>query len=84
MDDADRAQQYIDELNDLALEEHRRKHNSPRPPLNLRGDGEAGGVTSCLDCGLPIPELRRQAAPGCTRCVPCQVEFEMGRSRRTV
>ncbi|WP_084312824.1 TraR/DksA C4-type zinc finger protein [Desulfobulbus elongatus] len=30
----------------------------------------------CDDCGEPIPEARRQAAPGCTRCVFCQQRFE--------
>lgn len=35
-------------------------------------------VTSyeCEDCGEEIPEGRREAAPGCTRCVRCQTEFE--------
>ena len=28
--------------------------------------------TSCEDCGEPIPEARRLALPGVTRCVPCQ------------
>ena len=34
----------------------------------------AGGEsrTSCEDCGEPIPEARRRALPGATRCVPCQ------------
>ena len=26
----------------------------------------------CLDCGDDIPERRRQAVAGCTRCVDCQ------------
>ena len=34
----------------------------------------------CEECGAPIPEKRRQAAPGCTRCIRCQEDFE--RSRR--
>ena len=32
----------------------------------------------CDDCGEPIPEARRQAVPGCTRCVFCQEYFEHG------
>lgn len=32
----------------------------------------------CEDCGDPIPEARRQAVPGCTRCVVCQEYFEKG------
>ena len=33
-------------------------------------------LTHCEDCGEPIPERRRQAVPGCTRCVACQALFE--------
>lgn len=32
----------------------------------------------CDDCGDPIPEARRQAVLGCTRCVYCQEYFEHG------
>lgn len=32
----------------------------------------------CEDCGSPIPEARRKAVPGCTRCVLCQAYFEHG------
>ncbi|MBF0802940.1 MULTISPECIES: TraR/DksA family transcriptional regulator [unclassified Neisseria] len=32
----------------------------------------------CDDCGDPIPEERRKAVPGCTRCVYCQEYFEHG------
>ena len=28
--------------------------------------------SECIDCGEPIPEARRQAMPGVTRCVSCQ------------
>ena len=30
----------------------------------------------CEDCGNPIPEGRRRAMPGCTRCIECQELFE--------
>lgn len=30
----------------------------------------------CIDCGEPIPEERRTAYPGCTRCIDCQEEYE--------
>ena len=36
--------------------------------------GEA--AEECEDCGEPIPEARRKAAPGCTRCIGCQQHFE--------
>lgn len=29
-------------------------------------------LTECEDCGEDIPEPRRQAIKGCTRCVWCQ------------
>jgi len=28
--------------------------------------------TECIDCGEPIPQARRQAAPWAKRCVYCQ------------
>lgn len=31
---------------------------------------------TCEDCGEEIPEKRRQAVPGCTRCVACQLQAE--------
>jgi phage/conjugal plasmid C-4 type zinc finger TraR family protein len=31
----------------------------------------------CIDCGEEIPEARRLAVPGCTRCVECQADFEL-------
>ena len=34
--------------------------------------------THCLDCGNPIPELRR-ALGGILRDVPCQTAFEQGK-----
>ncbi len=41
---------------------------------------ENNGVshTECEDCGEPIPETRRQAVPGCTRCILCQTYLEEG------
>jgi len=30
----------------------------------------------CEDCGGRIPERRRQAVPGCTKCISCQEEAE--------
>jgi len=34
------------------------------------------GRIRCEDCDAPIPERRRKAVPGCTRCVECQAEIE--------
>lgn len=33
-------------------------------------------AAECEDCGEPIPEPRRLAVPGCTRCVACQADLE--------
>lgn len=34
------------------------------------------GLSHCEDCGEPIPEARRNAVRGCTRCVQCQTDAE--------
>jgi phage/conjugal plasmid C-4 type zinc finger TraR family protein len=31
----------------------------------------------CTDCTAEIPEARRKAVPGCTRCVACQERHEI-------
>lgn len=33
-------------------------------------------AAECVDCGEPIPEGRREAAPWATRCVDCQQRHE--------
>ncbi|WP_265497967.1 TraR/DksA family transcriptional regulator [Providencia rustigianii] len=33
----------------------------------------------CEDCDNPIPEQRRIASVGCTRCIDCQTIFELKR-----
>jgi phage/conjugal plasmid C-4 type zinc finger TraR family protein len=35
-------------------------------------------LARCKDCGEPIPEARRLAIPGCTRCRACQEAYENG------
>lgn len=30
----------------------------------------------CEECGDPIPEARRKAQPGCTRCTECQEHYD--------
>jgi len=37
--------------------------------------------THCEECGAPIPEKRRIAAKGCTRCAECQAEKEESERR---
>lgn len=38
------------------------------------------GSSICHNCGDEIPEERRRAVPGATKCIWCQAEAE-GRSR---
>lgn len=38
--------------------------------------GKAPAMWYCEDCLLAIPEARRLAVPGCTRCVECQAMVE--------
>lgn len=38
----------------------------------------SGAAPNCEECGEPIPEPRRKAAPGCRYCVACQNWLEQG------
>lgn len=40
---------------------------------------DAPSALECVDCGDAIPEARRIAVPGCTRCRDCQEEHDGGR-----
>lgn len=68
MDEADIAQRNQELLERRNLEAH------------LAGMPQGESADECEDCGAMIPEARRKAAPGCTRCIGCQHKFE--RSRR--
>ena len=63
-DDMDLAQGINEEHLVDALAEHRRRQ--PK--------GESR--THCEDCEDEIPEARRKASPGCTRCIDCQTTLE--------
>lgn len=67
MDDADIAQRNQEYLDGVAM----------RPRLAAIPRGAA--LAECEECGEPIPEARRTAAPGCTRCIRCQHTFERER-----
>lgn len=64
MDEADFAQQSREHFDQLALQRQ----------LDRMPQGES--ATECEDCGNPIPEKRRQAMPGCKRCIHCQHHHE--------
>lgn len=38
--------------------------------------GSAPAMWYCEDCLVAIPDARRLAVPGCTRCVECQERVE--------
>ena len=65
MDDLDRAKTLSDMHTKFSIEAARRKADPGRE-----------SALECEDCGCPIPERRRQAVPGCVRCVRCQEEDE--------
>jgi len=64
MDEADIAQRDRELYDRLALQRQ----------LNSMPQGES--AAACEACGGVIPEERRQAAPGCTRCILCQTRIE--------
>ena len=64
MDEIDRAEEANQAFLDAVLAAHYRNR--------LHGDS----ATHCEDCHSSIPEERREAAPGCTRCIKCQSAFE--------
>jgi phage/conjugal plasmid C-4 type zinc finger TraR family protein len=37
------------------------------------------GKADCVDCGVDIPAKRREAVPGCTRCIECERSAEVRR-----
>jgi phage/conjugal plasmid C-4 type zinc finger TraR family protein len=60
------------ELAELAIsQELERRINLARRHLEA-----SVSLPECEDCERPIPEKRRLAVPGCTRCVECQEIFE--------
>lgn len=64
MDEVERSKEDQDRFDREALERQ----------LARMPTGES--AEECEDCGDPIPEERRQAYRGCTRCVKCQARAE--------
>jgi len=63
----DRASDLEQLQREEALARHRRPAAGP-------------SYSHCEDCGDDIPAIRRQAVPGCTRCIVCQeVQERSGR-----
>lgn len=42
----------------------------------VRNTVESESEEFCIDCDNEIPEKRRQAVKGCTRCIHCQSKHE--------
>ncbi len=63
-DEIDQAQHHNEWHQRLALKQAQAKASTQ--PSRLE----------CLDCEEPIPEARRQAVPGCKRCIDCQTLHE--------
>jgi phage/conjugal plasmid C-4 type zinc finger TraR family protein len=89
-DEMDRVQAVNEWWQEECLAEHFRGRGTGDrgPGKQVRGtwDREPGNaVTSptspvpsprCISCGEEIPEARRQAMPGCRRCIDCQTLYE--------
>ena len=69
MDDADRAQAHMDEINRLSDEER-----ASRPVLTADDSAD-----NCEECGDQIPSARQIAVPGVSMCVECAGNFEKKR-----
>lgn len=65
----DRAQARELQLRQDALRDQARR-------AGLAGKTVDDSATECIDCDALIPQARRQAIPGCQRCVKCQAIFE--------
>ena len=64
MDDADRADSLIEDAMQIGINK-------------IRVSMPTGtSATECEDCEEPIPDLRRNASPGCTKCITCQTLAE--------
>lgn len=72
MDDADRASAIEALERDSAIQRQRLRQPA--------GKGRA----VCIDCGDEIPQPRRRAVPGVTRCAPCQCEEEQRHQHETL
>jgi len=78
-DEIDQAQANDEFFRELALRSRRPLSvpvSDEKMETAFTDTDDGHGQRICLDCGEPIPEARRKAVPGCTRCVTCQTEFE--------
>jgi len=71
MDQFDRASQLEEQAREIALAQ-----------VLARTTPDIESAHFCIDCGVDIPEARRQAVPGCQRCIDCQTHHEQMRGMR--
>ena len=65
MDEIDQAQAYSEDFQNFALRQQQISRELP----NYTG-------LLCVECQEEIPEKRRQAMPGCCRCIDCQTDHD--------
>lgn len=58
--------------------EQNAKHNQACLAAHRAAMPSGPSAFECEACGEPIPLTRRRLAPGCTRCIGCQIDFEQG------
>ena len=68
MDDADRAQERIDQELEARIRAARGIPGSDRTM--------APGANECVECGELIPSARQIAVPGCQLCIECAERVE--------
>lgn len=72
-DDMDRVQEINEQHLADCLDTHQRRTSEVSISSEI-----------CRECGENIPVKRRQAAPGCTRCIDCQTDYETHIHRRNL
>jgi phage/conjugal plasmid C-4 type zinc finger TraR family protein len=71
MDEGDYGQDMDARFIKMALAKHFQRIRDEEPP--------GYEMIDCEDCGREIPPARRQATPGCKRCINCQEKLERNR-----
>lgn len=64
MDNADRAQELIEQNLADAMQARRQEQS------------RAASAHECMDCGEDIPQERRNLVPGCVRCTECESAWQ--------
>ncbi|MCO8326822.1 TraR/DksA C4-type zinc finger protein [Burkholderia cenocepacia] len=73
MDDFDHASEMEEQYRALAIAAARRPAHQA---------AESAAFCQNEECGVPIPEERRRAVPGCRFCIECQMHREQVVNRR--